>query len=119
MKFEDRESGCHGTGAFVSTVMRAETGLPFSFMDDEKHEFPHNKPCILLTEKDTSDGILQAVWRYAKELGIPEFGMHHFNVRSKDDGIFRFETETYDPSTEEEKAEENPGEKCFACKAPL
>ena len=73
--YQSEETYAEGFQSAVANIMRRETGIPFSYWDDDSYE--ENRPCIMVPDDYTEFGLKElkeGTEKYAKELGLERYG---------------------------------------------
>ena len=78
--YMDESTFCHGIGCIIAAIMSIETGISFMFWRDEDGRFPENKSCVMALDVGPGVHILDVIYPYALELGIPGFGACYFMI---------------------------------------
>jgi hypothetical protein len=78
--YMDESTFCHGIGCIIAAIMSIETGIQFVFWRDEYGRFPGNKSCVMTLDGGSDAHVLDAIYPYALELGIPRFGQCYFMI---------------------------------------
>lgn len=77
LSYEDEETSETGFGAVISTIIRAETSMPFAYYESDNEVNGDGKCYVMIPDAldaYTLSDLVSVTKKYAKELGIKTFG---------------------------------------------